>query len=373
MTESKRRRVLRRVLAIVTCVLVVATALPLLASDAWWVRSLEFPRVQIALLLSLSLAALAAAGLRRAKLVIALGVLAFGYQAWRVFPYTTFASVQAKAVETCPVGQSVSIMVANVLQDNRDFDRLTTEVLRQNPDIFIALETDRGWVDALTPALGNDYPVRRVIPLDNTYGMALYSRMPFRALEQRATVEPDIPSLLAKFRLPSGDPFTLLALHPRPPIPGKDSGTRDAELVLAAIEVAQEDLPVIVAGDLNDVAWSDTTKLFQQLSGLLDPRVGRGQFPSFHADYPMARWPLDHIFFSDDFGLISFSRQNHVGSDHFPVSAALCLHPERMVSQQEGIAVEEDTVENAVEQLSNGLEQQAEEMSDGGDETQTGE
>ncbi len=89
-------------------------------------------------------------------------------------------------------------------------------------------------------------------------------------------------------------------------------------------------MPVIVAGDLNDVAWSYTTNLFQKLSRMLDPRKGRGFFSTFHAEKFWARWPLDHIFTSHHFKLVSMKRLGYVGSDHFPIFIDLRLgdHPE---------------------------------------------
>jgi endonuclease/exonuclease/phosphatase (EEP) superfamily protein YafD len=79
------------------------------------------------------------------------------------------------------------------------------------------------------------------------------------------------------------------------------------------------DVPVIVAGDLNDVAWSRTTHLFQRTGGLLDPRVGRGFFNTFDTRSRLTRVPLDHVFASRHFLLVELRRLPDIGSDHFPI------------------------------------------------------
>lgn len=84
----------------------------------------------------------------------------------------------------------------------------------------------------------------------------------------------------------------------------------------------------IVAGDLNDVAWSRTTRLLQELSGLLDPRIERGPHSTFNANWPFLRWPLDHVVFEKSFQLRELKVVENIGSDHFPLFVALCHRPE---------------------------------------------
>ncbi len=79
------------------------------------------------------------------------------------------------------------------------------------------------------------------------------------------------------------------------------------------------------SGDLNDVAWSTTTRRFQRLSCLLNPRVGRGFYPTFNAFYPFLRWPLDHLFHDPKFRLNNMQRLPAIGSDHFSMLFSLAL------------------------------------------------
>ena len=81
----------------------------------------------------------------------------------------------------------------------------------------------------------------------------------------------------------------------------------------------------MVIGDLNDVAWSRTSRLFRRVGGMGDPRVGRGLYPTFNANIRLLRWPLDHLFVSPHFELMQIDLLPDIGSDHFPIFFRLCL------------------------------------------------
>jgi len=120
--------------------------------------------------------------------------------------------------------------------------------------------------------------------------------------------------------------------------------------VLVAREVEGHDGPLIVAGDFNDLAWSYTTKLFQRLSGLLDPHIGRGFYPTFHARYPPLRWPLDHAFHSEHLAFVELRRLGAGGSDHFPMLLELAVVPSA-ASEQEAPDAEAEDHEQAEETI----------------------
>jgi endonuclease/exonuclease/phosphatase (EEP) superfamily protein YafD len=103
-------------------------------------------------------------------------------------------------------------------------------------------------------------------------------------------IEDDIPSIHLTIELRSGDMVGHIS-HPAPPSPTEniESSERDVEPIAVAKSVSKSDQPVIVAGDLNDVAWSSTTVFFRKISRLLDPRIGRGMLNTFHVQVPIAR------------------------------------------------------------------------------------
>ena len=316
---------------------IVTTGLSLLHSKVWWIRIWDFPRVQVGTIGVAALALWIATGPWREGLsAIFTGglTLAVAYQAGMIWRYTRLAPREVQRAKHTARESSLSLVVSNVLQTNRAADQLL-EVLRQaDVDVVLCVETDEWWRTRLD-ALRDTHPHTVQCALPNTYGMLLYSRFPLEDPEIDFLVERDVPSIQAHVRLPNGVRVWLNCVHPRPPAPGEDSESteRDAELIIVGKRVADSRDPVIVCGDLNDVAWSRTTRLFQKVSGLVDPRKGRGFVSTFHARYPPLRYPLDHVFHSPAFRLVAMRRLPYVGSDHFPVHAALSYEPAAAAEQ----------------------------------------
>jgi endonuclease/exonuclease/phosphatase (EEP) superfamily protein YafD len=326
--------------------MIAATIVPLIRRDDWWIRIFDFPRLQITALLALALAGFLAYSEPRTPLELAyLGALtlAFVYQAYRMYPYTALHRKQVQRSRRATEASSASFLFANVLMSNRRAHALLELIRRHDPDVVLAVETDAWWEEALR-ALEHGYGQRVQQVQDNTYGMLLYSRLELRDAAVKFLIEDDVPSVHARLVLRSGEQVELRCLHPRPPAPQESerSTERDAELLMVGRELKKLDRPAIVIGDLNDVAWSRTNATFQHISGLLDPRVGRGFYSTFNANWPFVRFPLDHVFHSRSFRLLDFRRLPRWGSDHFPVYVKLSFEPDARAEQEKPQASPEE-------------------------------
>ena len=299
----------------------------LLPLDHWWIRGVDFPRIQILVIGLVSLVGLLvlAPQWESWDVVLLLALIgAVGLQLRMVLPYTRLWKKEVRQALPIPDAVQIKLMVSNVLTPNDNTQALVDLVQQKNPDILITLESDQKWQDALS-VIEPDYPYNVKVPLDNLYGMHLYSKLELIDPEVKYLLIDDIPSIHTQLRLPNDEVIWLYCLHPMPPSPTEadKSTTRDAELLMVGRHINENNQTAILAGDLNDVAWSKTTLMFQRISGLLDPRIGRFFINTFHVNYPFLRWALDHIFHSPCFTLVNIERLPSIGSDHFPVMTTL--------------------------------------------------
>ncbi|NML64197.1 endonuclease [Hymenobacter sp. RP-2-7] len=324
--------------ALLGTVSVAATLLSLPANTPeWWLKLLDFPRVQT-LLVALGCLVLLPLLARRwhwGTWALALGLgSAAGLQASIVLPYSPLvplAVAQATPAQATHRAATLRLFEANVLQSNRHAADLLRLVRQQNPDVVLLEETNAWWAHAVD-SLGQAYPYHMLCPLPDTYGMLLYSKYPLSDTVRRFLQHPNVPSFYANVQLPSGQRFYLCAVHPVPPVPSEhpyNKHEREAELVkvgrLLQAQTQGPGLPTLVVGDLNDVAWAHTTRLFESQANLHSVRVGRGLYATFDAKIPLLRWPLDHVFVSSQFRVVELKRLAYFGSDHFPLYCELAL------------------------------------------------
>ena len=349
-----------RVLLIYAGIVTVASFINFVRLDYWWIRMWDFPHLQLTVLALLGLVSWAVLSRHAAwpMTLVPIGLLAaMLYQGWLIYPFTPIHRRQvhpqpANADQDSTDKNTIKLLVGNVYMDNTETTKFRGLIEQQKPNVVLLLEANERWRQALS-AIESDYPNRIMYPLENTYGMLFYTKLPVRHHEVRFLIEDDVPSVYVQLELPSGQLVHFYGVHPIPPSPTEHyrSTERDAELLLVGKEAAKRTGLVIVAGDLNDVAWSHSTRLFQRISGLLDPRVGRGLFNTFHAKYFFIRWPLDHVFVSKHFSLQTIERLPNCGSDHFPIFTVLTCANEQNESESEEPQPEHDDLKETEETI----------------------
>jgi len=131
-------------------------------------------------------------------------------------------------------------------------------------------------------------------------------------------------ALRSEIRLPGGDIIAVYTVHIPPPFsPGAySSGVKSLNAL--SMQIQNEQLPVLMAGDFNTTVYSPKfKKLHDDVSDKLQL--------AFNDQTPACSWfgpgPLcmriDHLFYSDEFTLEQIRIEKYTGSDHRIVSTML--------------------------------------------------
>ena len=225
------------------------------------------------------------------------------------------------------------ILVANINTKNKQYEDVLAFTRQEKPDLALFMEVDTAWIeqlDTLTDVLphssgeGNPY----------NFGIMLYSRSPFDAVQRVAFGDDRIPSLTGKVNV-NNQTLSFVGTHPLPPVRPGYFQSRNQQLDLVGQHLQTVEHPKLLIGDLNLSMWSPYyTRLIRQ-TGLANARKGFGILPSWptYGTYQqIPDWanllfsiPIDHCLVSPELKVVNVRVGPNLGSDHRPVVVDLRL------------------------------------------------
>lgn len=231
--------------------------------------------------------------------------------------FYAFPAVQNSSQVSYVEGQTrnISVIFSNVLTSNTNHQLLFDTISKHRPDVLVTTEVDEKWKTALE-VNKSLYPFSIAIPRPDNFGMAIFSKIPFKG-ERYDVGDYGLPLIVLDF-----EDFALIAAHPIPPLSQNNSGELHAYTRKIAEAVRNIKKPLVLIGDLNATLWSDTVN---DLRGL---GIKRTNQLGFAWTWPSGFFPLaiqiDHIFVRDVV-MADFKVLPYIGSDHFPVKTNITI------------------------------------------------
>lgn len=311
-----------------TCLIIVVsiTALALFTNRFGWPLYLEiFSHFQVQYFIATLLLVILFLCLRHFRILLAT-LFCSAVLSAQVFPWYVPSHIGTQA--------NYRVLVANLNLSNQDATRTLSLMAAEKPDlalfmeVSVAMETQLAGLEAILP-----YSTHTA----SSSGMLLYSKYPLTDIHLQQFGQNAKRSLVAHLTI-DGQPFSLVAIHPLPPVAPRWFQSRNMVLADAGDYTATQTNPVIFLGDLNTTMWSPYYQALIRKTGLKNTRQGFGIRPTWPA---LASYfglpdivqtvikpfqiPIDHCLVSPGITVVDSRVGAETGSDHFPVITDLRL------------------------------------------------
>jgi endonuclease/exonuclease/phosphatase (EEP) superfamily protein YafD len=212
------------------------------------------------------------------------------------------------------------VLSVNVLTSNPDKQKVLDHVLESDADVVFLMEVNDAWMAALR-ALRSKYPHQIGHPRQDNFGVALFSRTPWKREETLWLEDSLVPTIEIEWTH-QGRELVLIGTHPLPPV-GRDYATRrDTQLRALAGHVAALKQPVLVVGDLNATPWSTGMRITTAKGRLAYRSLSPPWTPTWRAGSIFAI-PIDHALCTAPLVIAELKVGPDVGSDHRSVRVTM--------------------------------------------------
>ena len=144
-------RITRWLLIVLAAAGVLVTCAPGLSGNTWWIRYLDFPRIEFfSAMLVVGFLLLVLPKTRLSMLAFVGMTASCAYDAYVLFPFTGLADTQMLSASSCPADNRLRLLEVNVQMTNRHARKLLSMVHDLRPDVAWFQETNERWTRQLS-------------------------------------------------------------------------------------------------------------------------------------------------------------------------------------------------------------------------------
>ncbi|MCJ8313116.1 MAG: endonuclease/exonuclease/phosphatase family protein [Saccharospirillaceae bacterium] len=207
---------------------------------------------------------------------------------------------------------------ANVLTSNLSHDLILKQILLQSPDVITLQEFSTVLQQSLMP-LDFLYPYQVLVPRNDNFGIALYSKWPIT--EQNILKFEPLKLPTIDVLIQTAPPVRIITTHPIPPMNKTMFNARNQHMLELAQHIQLQTSLVILTGDFNNTSFTNSFKGFLKQSQLTQTRKYhgiKGTWPSAFNNIGLSI-PIDHILLSPQINQFELNVLPTIGSDHLPL------------------------------------------------------
>ena len=226
-------------------------------------------------------------------------------------------------VQPEPGPKRLTLLAYNVYGENPNQQPIVETIQNHFADVTVVVEYENEWEEALE-VLDRSYRYSIKELRWHGFGIALFSKFPIAdsQVHMLANTKSDFPLVVAEIHA-KNQKMIVVAGHFLSPLKAMKMEIRNQQIFEVSEIISDinksKNLPVILVGDFNCVAWSPYLSDLMRECALRDARRGYPYQGTWPTDNLILQIPIDNTFVSDKIHIHNRTVLPADNSDHFPV------------------------------------------------------